>query len=245
MATGSIGLYRSSEGEALEMTTMLAKKEPEVDTSGSSYNTPNRRSSWRSSPQRDLFNSSLHRSCCLSSDNYCLFVSIQLERPSDETTAGVPIPAMMTLHDLFKNKDLCHDSTVYHRFTCFKVSVQYNCIDWFWIHSLITYWFSDFNIHYQMYRVCVWVHRGPVPAVPFYFLGELPYWFKTSFWPKIFGISCTRYCQRYFYREVKFISRGQIEPNIEKLEKLLNFLGKNSQYLDQSEVKKIILVKSS
>ena len=41
MATGSTGAYGGLE-EALEMTLMLAKKEPEVDASGSSYNTPDR-----------------------------------------------------------------------------------------------------------------------------------------------------------------------------------------------------------
>ena len=75
------------------MTTMLAKKEPEVDASGLSYDTPDQRSSQRSSPQQDLFNSSPRHSCCLSSDNYCLSVSIQLEQPLDETTVGVSLPA--------------------------------------------------------------------------------------------------------------------------------------------------------
>ena len=93
MVTGSIGAYGGLEEEALETTPMLAKKEPEVDASGSSYDTPDWRSSQWSSPQRDLFTNSLHRSHCLSSDSYCLFVSIQLERPLDETTAGVSIPA--------------------------------------------------------------------------------------------------------------------------------------------------------
>ena len=92
MVTGSTGVYGGLE-EAPEMITMLAKMEPEVDASGSSYDTPDRQSSRRSSPRRDLFPSHLHRSCCLSGDTYCLFVSIQLERPSDETTAGVSIPA--------------------------------------------------------------------------------------------------------------------------------------------------------
>ena len=93
MATGSTGTYRSLEGEAPEMTTMLAKKEPEVDASGSSYNTPDWWGSQRLSPQRDLFNSSPCHSPCLSSDSYCLFGSIQVEQPSDETTAGVSVPA--------------------------------------------------------------------------------------------------------------------------------------------------------
>ena len=39
MVTGNIGVY-GGLGEAPEMTTTLAKKEPGVDTSGSSYNTP-------------------------------------------------------------------------------------------------------------------------------------------------------------------------------------------------------------
>ena len=71
----------------------LAKKEPEIDVSGSSYNTPDWQSSQWSSPRRDLFTSSPHRSCCLSGDSYCLFISIHLDRSSDETTAGVSIPA--------------------------------------------------------------------------------------------------------------------------------------------------------
>ena len=44
MATESTGAYGGLEG-ALEMTMMLAKKEPEVEASGSSYDTPDRRSS--------------------------------------------------------------------------------------------------------------------------------------------------------------------------------------------------------
>ena len=39
IVTGSIGMY-GDFGEAPEMTMTLAKKKPEVDTSGSSYNTP-------------------------------------------------------------------------------------------------------------------------------------------------------------------------------------------------------------
>ena len=39
MVTGSTGTYGGLE-EALELKLMLAKKEPEVDASGSSYNTP-------------------------------------------------------------------------------------------------------------------------------------------------------------------------------------------------------------
>ena len=39
MATGSTGMYGGSE-EALETTTTLAKKEREIDASGSSYDTP-------------------------------------------------------------------------------------------------------------------------------------------------------------------------------------------------------------
>ena len=42
---------------------------------------------------RPMTHSSPRHSRCLSSDNYCLFISIQLEQPSDETTAGVSIPA--------------------------------------------------------------------------------------------------------------------------------------------------------
>ena len=41
MATGSTGMYRGLE-EAPEMTLTLAKKEPEVETSGLSYDTPDR-----------------------------------------------------------------------------------------------------------------------------------------------------------------------------------------------------------
>ena len=40
MATGSTGTYGGLGKEAPETTTMLAKKEPEVDASGSCYNTP-------------------------------------------------------------------------------------------------------------------------------------------------------------------------------------------------------------
>ena len=39
MVTGSTGTYGGLE-EAPELTMMLAKKEPEVDGSGSSYDTP-------------------------------------------------------------------------------------------------------------------------------------------------------------------------------------------------------------
>ena len=68
------------------------KKEPEVDASGLSYKTPDWQSSQCSSPQRDLFTSNpCHLHCCLS-DNYCLLISIQLEKPSDKTAAGVSIP---------------------------------------------------------------------------------------------------------------------------------------------------------
>ena len=44
IVTGSTGMYGGME-EAPELTPMLAKKEPEVDTSGSSYDTPDQRSS--------------------------------------------------------------------------------------------------------------------------------------------------------------------------------------------------------
>ena len=91
MVTGSTGAYRGLE-EALESTPMLAKKEPEVDSSESSYDTPDWWSSWRLSPRQDLFTSNPCSSCCHSSDNYCLLVSIQLEKPSDETAAGVSVP---------------------------------------------------------------------------------------------------------------------------------------------------------
>ena len=40
-----------------------------------------------------LFTSSPCHSHCSTSDPYCLIVSIQLECPSDETAAGVPVPA--------------------------------------------------------------------------------------------------------------------------------------------------------
>ena len=49
--TGSTGAYRGLGEEALEMTTTLAKKEPEVDASGSSYDTPDQRSSRQLSPR--------------------------------------------------------------------------------------------------------------------------------------------------------------------------------------------------
>ena len=91
MATGSTGAYGGLE-ESPETTPMLVKKEPEVNTSGSSYNTPDWRSSRHSSPPWDLFISTPCCSHCHSSDNYCLFVSIQLEKPSDETAAGESVP---------------------------------------------------------------------------------------------------------------------------------------------------------
>ena len=40
---------------------------------------------------------------------------------------------------------------------------------------------------------------------------ELPYWFKTSFWPKILEIYCMQYAKDNFTRD---------EPNIRKLKKL-------------------------
>ena len=63
-----------------------------IDISRSSYDTPDWRSSRCSSPRWDLLPSSPRHSCYRSSDNYCLFISIQLEKPSDETTTGVSIP---------------------------------------------------------------------------------------------------------------------------------------------------------
>ena len=45
MVTGSTGAYGGLGEEAPEKTMTLAKKEPVVDASGSSYDTPDRRSS--------------------------------------------------------------------------------------------------------------------------------------------------------------------------------------------------------
>ena len=101
MATGSTGAYGGLE-EAPESTSMLAKKEPEVDASGSSFNSQDWRSSRRSLPWWDLFPSSPRCSCCHSSDSYCLFVSIQLEGPSDEIVVGMSVPAWALMDKIIR-----------------------------------------------------------------------------------------------------------------------------------------------
>ena len=79
--------------ETPEMATLLAKKEPEVDDGGSSCDTPDGRTSRCSSPRRDLFPSNSDRSRCQPNENYCLLITIQLQQSSDDTSAGVSMPA--------------------------------------------------------------------------------------------------------------------------------------------------------
>ena len=52
--TGSTDVY-GGPSETLEMASLLAKKEPEVDDRGLSCDTPDGRTSRRLSPRRDLF----------------------------------------------------------------------------------------------------------------------------------------------------------------------------------------------
>ena len=79
--------------ETLETATVLAKKEPEVDNGVLSCDTPDGQSSRHSLPRRDLFPSKSHRAHCQPDENYCLLVTIQLQQSSDDTSAGVSVPA--------------------------------------------------------------------------------------------------------------------------------------------------------
>ena len=79
--------------ETLETASLLAKKEPEVDNGRLSCDTPDGRTSRRSSPQRDLFPSNSDRARRQPGKNYCLLVTIQLQQWSDDTSAGVSVPA--------------------------------------------------------------------------------------------------------------------------------------------------------
>ena len=90
--TGSTGAYGGLV-ETPETATLLAKKEPEVDDGVLSCDTPNERASRHSSPRRDLFPSKSQRAHCQPDENYCLLVTIQLQQSSDDTSAGVSVPA--------------------------------------------------------------------------------------------------------------------------------------------------------
>ena len=90
--TGSTGTYRGLV-ETPETATLLAKKEPEVDDRVSSCDIPDERVSRQSSPRQDLFPSKLHRAFCQPDEKYCLLVTIQLQQLSDDTSAGVSVPA--------------------------------------------------------------------------------------------------------------------------------------------------------
>ena len=90
--TGSTGVY-GGPAETPETATLLAKKEPEVDGGGLSCDTPEGRTSRCSSPRRDLFPSNSHRARCQPDENYCLLITIQLQQSSDDTSAGVSVPA--------------------------------------------------------------------------------------------------------------------------------------------------------
>ena len=71
---------------------MLAKREPDDD--GSSYcDTPDGRVSHHSSPRRESAPSKSYRARCQPDENYCLLVTIQLQQSSDDTSAGVSVPA--------------------------------------------------------------------------------------------------------------------------------------------------------
>ena len=84
VATGSTDAYRGTEG-ALEMTMMLSKKELKCEELiGPSYDT-------LIIKVRDLFASDHHHMC--HHDNYCLFISVQLECPLDKTAVGVFVPS--------------------------------------------------------------------------------------------------------------------------------------------------------
>ena len=90
--TGSTGVY-GGPSETLEMASLLARKEPEVDDGGLSCDTLDGRTSRRSSPRRDLFPSNSDRAHRQPGENCCLLVTIQLQQSSDDTSAGVSVPA--------------------------------------------------------------------------------------------------------------------------------------------------------
>ena len=90
--TGSTGAYGGLV-ETPETATLLAKREPKVEDGVSSCDTPDRRASRHSSPRRDLVPSKSHRARCQPDENYCLLVTIQLQQSSDDTSAGVSMPA--------------------------------------------------------------------------------------------------------------------------------------------------------
>ena len=90
--TGSTGVY-GGPSETLKTASLLAKKEPEVDDGGLSCDTLDRRTSRRSLPRRDLFPSNSDCTHRQPSENYCLLVTIQLQQSSDDTSAGVSVPA--------------------------------------------------------------------------------------------------------------------------------------------------------
>ena len=90
--TGSTGAY-GGPPETPETATLLAKREPEVDDGASYCDTPDGRASHHSSPRRDSAPSKLHRARCQPDENYCLLVTIQLQQSSDDTSAGVSVPA--------------------------------------------------------------------------------------------------------------------------------------------------------
>ena len=90
--TGSTGAYGGLV-ETPETATLLAKMEPEVEDGVSSCDTPDERASRHSSPRRDLFPSKSHRAHCQPDEHYCLLVTIQLQQSSDDTSAGVSVPA--------------------------------------------------------------------------------------------------------------------------------------------------------
>ena len=72
---------------------MLAKREPDVHDGASYSDAPDERSSRHSSPRRDSAPSKSHRAHCQPDENYCLLVTIQLQQSSDDTSAGVSVPA--------------------------------------------------------------------------------------------------------------------------------------------------------
>ena len=90
--TGSTGVY-GGPAETPETATLLAKKEPEVNGGVLSCDTLDGRTSHCLSPQRDLFPRNSHRTRCQPDKNYCLLITIQLQQSSDDTSAGVSVPA--------------------------------------------------------------------------------------------------------------------------------------------------------
>ena len=86
--TGSTGVY-GGPSETLETASLLAKKEPEVDDAGLSCDTPDGQTSRRLLPRRDLFPS--NSDCTRRQPG--LLVTIQLQQSSDDTSAGVSVPA--------------------------------------------------------------------------------------------------------------------------------------------------------